>query len=239
MATGRVSGFRLWRRRLVAVALLVLLLVVGYMVWLRNASWFSVDEIEVKGVTANPEQVDGALQGAAADMTTLHVRDDELRDAVSSFPTVASIKADATLFHRLTITVTERLPVAVAQIGGEQVAVSADGYVLRGVDFDPKQLPALDPGTSQGPRLDEDGTAQAAILGATPDALRERVKSATWDEDRGGVVVDLDGAPELRFGDGSDAADKWAAAAAILADPKFGARPYVDVSVPERAVAGG
>ena len=38
----------------------------------------------------------------------------------------------------------------------------------------------------------------------------------------------------VRFGSSSGAADKWAAAAAVLADPKLDALTYVDVRVPER-----
>lgn len=233
-----MSRSRVWRRRLTAAAVVALIVVAGYMLWLRNASWFSVDEVQVDGVTANREQVSAAIAQAAADMTTLHIRDDELRDAVSRFPTIASVRADTSFPHKLRVTVTERLPVAVTSVEGEQVAVSADGYLLRGVAFDPKQLPSLDTAPVPGPHLDQEGSDQAAILGAAPEVLRDRVKSATWDEERGGVVVDLDGAPELRFGDGDDAESKWRAAAAVLTDPELGSPSYVDVSVPERPVAG-
>jgi cell division protein FtsQ len=234
-----LSRARVWRRRLVAIGMLAAIVFAGYMLWLRNSSWFAVEEIEVKGVTANSQEVTSSLQRAAAEMTTLHVNDDELRDAVSSFPTVASIKADSTLFHKLTITVTERLPVAIGKVAGERVAVSADGYVLAGVAFDPKRLPSLDASGSEGPRLSDEGAAQAAILGAVPEPLADRVEAASWDESRGGVVVDLEGAPELRFGDGSAAKAKWESVSAVLIDPELGAPAYVDVSVPERPVSGG
>lgn len=228
-----------WRRRLIAIALITAIVFAGYMLWLRNASWFSVDEVRVDGVTANRDQVTGALAQAAAGMTTLHIRDDELREAVSGFPTIASIKADASFPHELHITVTERLPVGVGEVEGERVPVSADGYLLAGVEFDPKQLPSLDASGAEPPRLSEEGAAQAAILGEAPEQLEERLEAASWDESRGGVVVDLDGAPELRFGDGSSAESKWKAAAAVLVDPELAAVSYLDVSVPERPVTGG
>jgi cell division protein FtsQ len=237
MAARRVN-LRIWRRRAILAAVVALIVVAGYMIWLRNSSWFAIEEVEVEGLTANQQDIAASLQGAAKDMTTLHIRDDELRDAVSGYPTVASIKADATLLHKLRIEVTERLPVAVAKVNGQSVAISAEGYVLLGVEFDPKELPSLDAGETQGALLDEEGSAQAAILGAVPEDLRSRLKSATWDEERGGVVADLDGAPELRFGDGEDAEDKWKAVAAVLTDPDLGSPFYVDVSVPGRPVAG-
>jgi cell division protein FtsQ len=240
MATRRLSRRRVQvlRRRLLLGGVLVLALVLGYMLWLRDSSLVDVNRVEVEGVTADRERVTSALTRAGDQMTTLHIRDDELRDAVVGFPTVASVSADADLPHGLTITVTERLPVAVSEVDGAQVAVSEDGYLLRGLEFDPKELPSLDPGSVSGPRLGTEGSAQAAILGAAPEEISDRLRSASFDIDRGGVVVDLEDAPELRFGDGDGADDKWEAVAAVLGDPDLGSSSYVDVSVPERPVSG-
>ena len=172
-------------------------------------------------------------------MTTLHIKDDELAAAVSRFPTVAAVSADTSFPHGMTVTVRERLPVAVANVSHRRVAVSADGYLLTGLDFDPKVLPTIEGASAHGARLSEDATAQAAIIGAVPAPLREKLQVSAWDDDRGGVVVDLDGAPELRFGDGSLAAEKWKAAVAVLSSDDRGSPSYLDVSVPERPVSGG
>jgi cell division protein FtsQ len=227
------------RRRLVALGAAAAILVVVYLVFLRNSSLFAIDEVEVTGVTANQERISAALVRTAEDMTTLHVREDDLRKAVSGFPTIATLTTDPEFPHGLKIEVTERLPVATAKIDGEQTSVSADGFLLTGVDFDPKELPSLDAGPSGAGRLNEEGAAQATIIGAAPEELRPRLTSSAWDLDRGGVVIDLDGAPELRFGEGEQAADKWRAAVTVLADPELGSPSYVDVSVPTRPVAGG
>jgi cell division protein FtsQ len=229
---------RVLRRRLVAGAAVAAVLVVGYLVFLRNSSLFSIDEVEVTGVTANQERISAALVRAADDMTTLHVREDDLREAVSGFPTVATLTTSTDFPHGLKITVTERPPIATAKIEGEQMPVSADGYPLPGIEFDPKVLPGLDADPAEDGRLGPEGTAQAAILGAAPDELRDRLKESTWDVERGGVVVDLDGAPELRFGEGEQASDKWQAVVTVLANPDLGSPGYVDVSVPTRPVAG-
>jgi cell division protein FtsQ len=225
-----------WRRRLLAALVALVALVALYMLWFRDSSLVAIDQVEVKGVTVNRKEVTTALEQAASGMTTLHVRDDELADAVRGFPTIATIRAESSLPHKLVITVTERLPVARARIGGEVVAVSADGYLLAGLEPD-RDLPWLDADRRNGPLLGERGAAQAAILGAAPKELRPGLRSATWDDARGGVVVDLAGAPELRFGNGEDAGRKWAAAAAVLGAPGGIERVYVDVSVPERPVS--
>jgi cell division protein FtsQ len=228
----------IWRRRAIALGILAVVLLAGYRFWLRDSSLVAVEDVEVEGATTNADQVTASLVSAADGMTTLHIDDDALREAVSSYPTVASIKADSTLLHSLTITVTERLPIAVVKVGGQAVPVSADGYLLPGVTIEGAKLPPLE-AEEEGGRLDPDGVAQSTIVGAAPGELREAISGVRWDPDRDSVIVDLEGAPELRFGDGEDAEDKWEAVAAVLADPELGAPSYADVSEPGRPVTGG
>lgn len=225
-----------WRRRALLIAALVLGLLAAYMFWFRDSSLVAVENVEVEGVTANAEQITAALEEVGLEQTTLHVDDGELADAVSGFPTVASIRADASIPHDLKIVVTERPPVAAAKIEGQRVAVSGDGYVLPGVEAG-GDLPPLEASAAPGGRLADQALAQAQILGAAPDAVRDSIVSAAWSEEEDGVVIELDGAPELRFGDGSDAEDKWRAVAAVLADPDVNVSSYVDVSIPQRTVS--
>jgi cell division protein FtsQ len=227
------------RRRLIAGAIVLIALYGAYMLWFRDLPWFAIDEVTVSGATTNEREIKLAVEQVAQDMTTLHLKDDELRDAVAQFPTVATVAADTGFPHALRVTVTERLPVAFIKVGPRRTAVSADGYLLLGASFDPKPLPRLEGVVAQRGRLSGDAAAQAAILGATPQPLRERVTSSTWDEGQGGVVVSLDNGPDLRFGDGSRARDKWTAAVAVLSSPEHGSPAYLDVSVPDRPVSGG
>ncbi len=235
---GGMTTRRVWQRRLVALAALGLVLLAGYTLWLRDSSLVAVKEVKVEGATTNQKQIAAAFERVGLGMTTLHIDVDELRDAASAFPTIASIRADAGFPHSLTVIVTERLPVAQVREGGDRVAVSGDGYLLPGLAVQGAKLPPIESGTKGG-RLDDEGIAQAAILAATPDGLGDAVDSAAWDEQRGGVVVELEGAPELRFGDGERADEKWRAVATVLASGELGAPAYLDVSVPERPVTGG
>lgn len=227
------------RRRLIAAALALIALYAGYMLWFRNLSWFAVEDVTLAGATTNQQEIKAALERVAPDMTTLNLDDAKLRDAVSGFPTVASIRATTSFPHTLHVTITQRLPVAYLQSGGRRIAVSADGYLLPGASFDSKSLPRIQGAAASAPRLNGNGAAQAAILGATPPPLRDRINGSSWDDQRGGVVVDLRGGPEIRFGDGSRARDKWEAAVAVLSSPQHGSPAYLDVSVPDRPVAGG
>ncbi len=227
------------RRRLVAAVAVLLALYAGYMLWFRNLSWFAIEEVSLEGATTSERQIKAAVETAAEEMTTLHIKDGELAAAVSRFSTVAAVSAEASFPHELTVTVRERLPVAVAEVAGRRVAVSPDGYMLVGLSFDPKELPTIEGASASGPRLAEQAAGQAAILGAAPEPLRDRLSSSSWDEEGGGIVVELEGAPELRFGDGSRAEDKWAAAVAVLSSEERGSPSYLDISVPERPVSGG
>jgi cell division protein FtsQ len=227
------------RRRLIAAAIVVVVLYGGYTLWFRNLSWFAINDVTVKGATTSQPQIKSAVERVAGDMTTLHIKDGELRDAVAHFPTVASVSANTSFPHGLTVNITERLPVAFVRIQGRQTAVSADGYLLPGATFDQKALPRIDGTAAHGARLDGDAAAQAAILGATPVPLRDKVTGSTWDDQRGGVVVDLKNGPEVIFGDGSRARDKWEATVAVLSSPEHGSPSYVNVVVPDKPVSGG
>lgn len=78
---------------------------------------------------------------------------------------------------------------------------------------------------------------QALVLGAAPIPLRPYVERAYLGES--GIDVDLISGIELHFGDASQAAKKWKAAATVLADPQTTALDYVNVLAPNRPSSGG
>lgn len=118
--------------------------------------------------------------------------------------------------------------------GDEAVGVAGNGAVVRWLPLpeDPP-LPRLPlnevpkGGYLRGPALE-----QVRVLAAVPDALRPYVESSYFGES--GVDVNLTTGIELHFGDASQAARKWKAAVAILADPEITAVDYVDLHVPGR-----
>ena len=179
-----------------------------------------------------------ALTEAARGMTTLHVQTDRLESAVRSFPTVAGLSADASFPHGLEIDVTERDPAVVASDGHREVAVAGDGSLLPGVKGGGK-LPSLRvSGLPASGRLTGAPLAEATVVGAAPTPLRPLIAAVAASRDYG-VVVTMRGGIVLRFGSPERASGKWAAAAAILADPRVTGAPYVDVREPERPAVGG
>jgi len=235
----RASRGQIWRRRVMLVLTVGVLLAAAYLFWFRNSSLFDVNQIEVNGVTANAPEVTAALQQASQKMTTLHVREEVLSSAVSGFPTVAALTVHAHPPHKLEIDVTERVPVATVKDGDATVPVSGDGFELRGVKV-PSGLPPVElTGKPVNGRLAADDITVTTLLAAAPAQLKSGIDSATYDSETGGAVAELSNGIELRLGDASDAAAKWAAAATVLAAPDLGSPAYIDVSLPERPVSGG
>jgi cell division septal protein FtsQ len=229
-----------WRLWLAATAIMAGALAIAYFAWFRHSSLVAVREVKVEGVrSADRDEITAALAKAAAGMTTLDVDATKLASAVRGFPAVASVSADATFPHELTVHVFERRPVLLASDGDRQVAVAADGSLLPGASTDATKLPTLhfDQLPQEGP-LGGQALEVVRAVAAAPGPLRPLIESAASTADDG-IVVALRGGIDLRFGTASRASAKWAAAAAVLADPDVTSLEYVDVQVPARPAIGG
>jgi len=229
-----------WRTRLLLVAIVAGALAVSYFAWFRHSSFVAVQNVKVEGVTsADRDRVTAALTGAARGMSTLDVDASKLASAVSGFPSVASVTASASFPHGLTVHVTERAPVLVASDGDRQVPVASDGSLVPGVDTTGLHLPVLRvdqipaSGSLGGEALDE-----AHVIAAAPRPLRPLIEGVSTTHSYG-IVITLQRGIDLRLGAASKATQKWAAAAAVLADPKVTSLGYVDVRVPSRPAIGG
>jgi cell division septal protein FtsQ len=130
-------------------------------------------------------------------------------------------------------------PVATIGTGSEAVAVGSNGQILAWLPLaEEEQLPSLPlSAPPKGGKLAGPVLQQARVLGAAPAALRPYLESSYYGET--GVDVKLRSGIELRFGDASQAAAKWKAAAAVLADPSITALDYVDLHAPGRPAVGG
>jgi len=130
-------------------------------------------------------------------------------------------------------------PVAVIGVGSSAVAVAGDGTILAWLPA-PKEgsLPKLPLETPpKGPRLQGPVLEQARVLGAAPAGLRPYVEGSYFGES--GVDVNLTSGIELRFGDSTQVARKWRAAAAVLASPSVTTLDYVDLHAPARPAVSG
>jgi cell division protein FtsQ len=228
---------RSFARGFAAVVVLAGLLVGGWL-WLRDSSLVAVTAVRVTGATSSDEaRIRSALESAARDMTTLHVREEILHDVVDRFPSVADLQIDTDFPHRMTIEVVEHRPVAALEVDGRLTPVSGGGIVLTGVQAD-DDLPTIRRDQLPQQRV-EDAKTQAAlaVAAAAPSALLERSERLWWGDE--GLTMDLRDGPPLFFGTRDDAAAKWAAAARVLAEPSAAGATYLDLRVPGRVAAGG
>jgi cell division septal protein FtsQ len=222
------------RTGLFVALVLAAALLAAYMLWFRDSSLVAIDEVEVTGADVPPGAA-ADLTAAATGLSTLHLDRDAIEAAVADDPAVAGLKIDTHFPHGITIDVESRPPAGWIDAGG--VLVAADGTVLdSGVDR-PDGLPEIAGDAPSGDRAGGAELAAAKVLGATPGPLRKEVVEARVDRDHG-VVAELTGGIELRFGTPSAADQKWRAAAAVLADPKVTSAVYIDLSAPSRPVVG-
>lgn len=140
-------------------------------------------------------------------------------------------------------TLTPRLvssrPVAQIGSGSEAVAVADDGTILHWLPAaEDAHLPALSlEAPPKGPRVQGPVLEQVRVLAATPAALRHYLAASRFGES--GVDVELTSGIELLFGDATQAARKWKAVAAVLADPSVTSLDYVNVLAPGHPSVGG
>jgi cell division protein FtsQ len=235
-----VPPTRLRRPPLRAIAgfLCVICVFAGGWLWLRDSGLVAVERVTVTGVSGpDAPRVREALESAARDMTTLHVRDGELRTAVDPYPAVLGVKTDADFPHGLRIVVHERNAVGTVVAGEQRVPVAADGTLMRTTTSNglPEIAAKALPGGSHA--SDPQVRHAIAVLVAAPPALRARV-ARVYVGDRGWTLRLRDG-PALYFGGAERLAAKWVAAATVLADRSSAGATYLDLRLPERPAAGG
>jgi cell division protein FtsQ len=211
----------------------------------RETSLFAVRQIEVIGA---PPAVERAVQEAAAPFAGESLVDldrTELSESLAALPSLRSFQVDRAFPHTLRITVAPERPAAVLRRARDAWLVSERGRVIASVEKGAwKSLPRIRlagqsppvPGAVLGGG--ETGDALAAVA-ALPARLAGRVRSVSARE--GSIDLVLRTGLELRLGAADRLALKMAVAAAVLralpADDRE-AFDYVDVSTPERPVAG-
>jgi cell division protein FtsQ len=216
----------------------VLALLGGAWLWLRDSSLVAVRQVSVTGLTGpDAPRVRAALQDAALDMTTLHVRAKQLTTAVEPFPAVEKVEAHADFPHKLRIVVHEHAAVGAIAAGSQRLAVAGDGTLLRGT---PTQgLPTIAiPVSPGGDRLaDRAALRAAALLAMAPAPLRAKIRRVYMGQR--GLTVPLQNGPVLYFGGADRLRAKWTAATVVLADRSASGATYLDLRLPERPAAGG
>ncbi len=207
----------------------------------RETGIFAVRSVEVHGAPGYvARQVERTLRDAQGEsLVALDV--DEARRAVEAMPTVAEAELDRAYPHTLRVAIVPERPVALVRQGAEALLVSERGRVITRLDRTARpELPRIwVPRTARlapgGSVSGDVSTAVAAVAPIAGTRFPARITSVTVQEEA--LTLRLRSGLELRLGEPMDAELKLAVAARVLPLLQPGAR-YLDVSVPERPVAG-
>jgi len=227
--------------RSLVTGLLILLSAVGLYAAARTTSAFAVEQIAVEG--APPEvaaQVRKALAPAVGE-SLLGLDLAELAYRAESVPMVAGAFFDRGFPHTLRIAVVPEVPVAVLRQGSSSWLAAAGGRVVAELGRGTRpSLPRIwlkrDVEIRLGERvggLQLKAVAAVAPLRSQPLPVAVGSVVATREE----LTLVLRTGVELRLGDGSDLPVKLEVARHVLLK-LAGAHGYLDLSVPERPVAG-
>ena len=212
----------------------------------RETGMFAIRGVEVDGappaVAAQARAALRSFDGASL----LSLDGTAVVQKLEALSTIRSATYDRAFPHTLRVDVVPEVPVAVLRRGASSWLVSARGRVIAQTDrLRSRSLPriwlpagaAIDVG---GILADEDGGAAARALTAfSPSGFPRRVAWARVDA--GSLRLGLRSGLELRFGPPTELPLKIAVAQSILptlALPSLGGPTYLDLSVPDRPVAG-
>ena len=230
--TRRRFARRQWRRRWLAwryvLVVVLVLAIVGlgvYALWF--SSWLAVDHIEVSGAqtvsAADIRDRSGIDEGdplIGVDLAGAEHR-------IGALAVVKSVSVTRQWPHGVLISIEERVPIAVVQIGGQLRGMDADGVVFRTYKKAPPGLPRVE--TSIGTTSDALKEA-AKVVAALPQDLSlqvDHVDVETVDQ----ISLVLKDGRTVVWGSADQSAMKAEVLATLLATVQ--AQEY-DVSVPSK-----
>jgi cell division protein FtsQ len=230
-------------RILAIVAIAVALLGLAYAA-ARFTSLFALRELEVAG---GSKTVQASVREAALPFlgeSLVSRGQGEVRRRRGALPTVRSVAIDRAFPHTLRISVVQERALAVVRNGREAWLVSERGRVIRPAPPEasaarPVVWTASEPDLAPGDTIESESVRLAlAGLRHLPASFPEPVR--TMRVDGRDLTLLLDSGAEIRLGKAESTGLKLAVAARVLRSMRASERAalaYLDVSVPERAVA--
>jgi hypothetical protein len=207
----------------------------------RATGMFAVERIEIEGAPPPVERKIRTLTRGIVGTSLLEVEAGKLEDRLRALPSIAGASVDRAFPHVLVVRVAAERPVAVVRRGSRSWLVTGAGRVIGEIETGTQRtLPRLwvtrSVDVSDGGTLPANLTKATRALAAAGEAgLRKRVKGVRSKE--GQLALVLRRGPEIRLGTAVDLLLKATVAGRVLPllEPEAA---YLDVSVPERPVAG-
>jgi cell division protein FtsQ len=209
-----------------ALAAALVVTVVGGRELLLRSPRFALASIIVTGATELPAAAVKAASGLRTGVPLLSVDLDDARRQVSAIPAVASVEASRHWPGTVELTITERVPVALAASPTGPRLVDRTGLAFRPAGAKPPPLPRLvaarvapgDPATQAG----------LAVLAALPARVRQQVQVVEATGPRA-VTLRLAGGKQVRWGTAEESDRKASVLTVLLSQ----SASLYDVSAPE------
>lgn len=224
------------------VVSLAVVIAAGVAYWIAySTSVFAVERIDVRGA---PPAVARQVNVATRDLvgsSLVAVDADAVEGKLRALPTVAGVSVDRAFPHTLVVRVAPERPVAVVRRGKSSWLVTGAGKVIRPIETGTQRsLPRL--WLAKGTSIRLGGSVPAgwlpaarALADAHSVGLGSRVKGIRPEGDE--LTLVLRRGTEIRLGRATEVGLKLTVAVKVLALVDSGTS-YVDVSVPQRPVAG-
>jgi cell division protein FtsQ len=228
--------------RSLLIGLLILVTALGLYAAARGTSAFGVRRVTVEGAAPGvAADVREALAPALGE-SLLGLDLDDLAHRAGHMPIVASASFDRSFPHTLRVAVVSEVPVAVLRQGSSSWLAAGSGRIVAELDRGTHPgLPRIWLKQDLDVRLGESvggiqlrALAAVAPLVSKPLPLAVASAVATQEE----LKLLLRTGLELRLGDSRDLAVKLEVARRVIPLLEDGSGDYLDVSVPDRPVAG-
>jgi cell division protein FtsQ len=232
--------------RSLAIGVSIVLLAVGLYALARGTSMFAVRSVEVEGASpALAAEVRQALRSFDG-RSLVAVNGDAVEQRVNGLSAVRASVVDRSFPHALRVRVVPEVPVAVLRRGRESWLVSARGRVVSAIPLRTRNdlpriwLPTRTEIAKGDFLVDQPGALAARSLAAfVGSGFSTRI--AFVRALGGQITLGLRGGLEIKLGPPIDLRLKVAIARGLLprlALPAAGGPDYLDITVPERPVAG-
>lgn len=227
---------RQWARRWLAwkyvVALVVLVVLVAGSIWaVYFSSFLAVQGVEVTGADAVSDRAIRRAAAVPAGEPLARVDLDRVRSRVEALAEIRSADVTRHWPDQVLVTVTERVAVAVVEMGGRIRGMDDQGVIFRDYAQAPPGLPHVQ--TSTDTRSEALREA-AKVVGALPTALAatvDHVEVETVDQ----IALVLKDGRRVVWGSADESSEKAQVLAVLLKQP---AQTY-DVSVPGQPTTSG
>lgn len=208
--TAILARQRVLRRRWIAALSVITVITLGYLLFFT--SFLGVSSVKVVGASAVPAEEIRAAAAVPDREPMLRVDTDEIAARVNKLPGVASTEVSRSWPSTITITVTERTPVAFFTAPDGAHLVDTTGVDYKTLPNKPAGLPEL----TLARITPDDPVARSAVavLTSLPVALRNEITTVRA-QTPGGVEFTLKNGKVVRWGDASEP-DRKAKVLAVL-----------------------